>query len=201
MVKKGFKMLRRTYNWIMGYAASPRALWVLIAISFAESSFFPLPPDPLYMAMILSRKDQAWRLAFICTLSSVVGGLLGYAIGYTLYETLGTWIIEAYGMQNSFAKIQADFQKWGFWIVALKGLTPIPYKIVTIASGVARLNLGTFIAASIIARSFRFFLLAGLLKYYGPDIRIFVERNLTLVTTATVGALVTGFVVFKLIWA
>ena len=121
-------------------------------------------------------------------------------IGYTLYETVGEWIIHTYNMADSFIKIQKDFQEWGFWIVALKGLTPIPYKLVTIASGVAGLAMPTFIVASVLARGFRFFMLAGLMRYYGPAMKDYIEENLTFVTLGTLGALVLGFVIFKYIW-
>ncbi len=193
-------MLRRSYDWIMGYSTRPNALWVLIAVAFAESSFFPIPPDPLYIAMILGQREQAWRLAIFCTLSSVIGGLLGYYIGFALYETVGEWIVTTYGMQDSIEKAMEGFRNWGFWIVALKGLTPIPYKIVTIASGIAKLDMATFLSASIIARGFRFFMLAALLRNFGAEIKEYIDRNLGFVTTVGVSALVIGFVVIKYLW-
>jgi membrane protein YqaA with SNARE-associated domain len=192
-------MLRKSYSWIMNYATKPHAVWMLSLISFAESSFFPLPPDPLYIAMIIAHRERTWRLALICTVTSVLGGILGYYIGAGLYETIGQWIVSTYGLEETFSKLQEDFLKWGFWIVAGKGLTPIPYKIVTIASGVAGLQLSTFLAASVIARGFRFFLLAGLLWYFGPGIRDFIEKNLGLVTLVTLLALVGGFILVKYI--
>jgi membrane protein YqaA with SNARE-associated domain len=190
-------MLRKSYNWFINYAAHPNAVWMLVAVAFAESSFFPIPPDPLFIAMILSNHEHAWRLAGICTMSSVVGGLLGYYIGFTLYESLGEWIISTYGLQASFEKFQHGFQEWGFWIVALKGLTPIPYKVVTIFSGVAKLDLATFITASLLARGFRFFMLASILRYAGPSVRNFIDRNLGLVTSMILLAIVAGFIVVK----
>ncbi len=193
-------MLHKLYFWIMSFAGHRHALWALMIVSFAESSFFPLPPDPLYMAMILGNREKAWSLAILCTLSSVIGGILGYYIGYALFETLGSWIVESYGLQESFIQLQKNFQKWGFWIVALKGLTPIPYKIVTITSGVAELNISTFIIASIIARGFRFFSLAILLWYFGPSIKNYIEKNLILVTVIGVSFLVLGFFIIKYVW-
>ncbi|OJX13881.1 MAG: cytochrome B [Caedibacter sp. 37-49] len=193
-------MLHKLYSWIMSFAGHRHALWTLMIVSFAESSFFPLPPDPLYMAMILGNREKAWSLATLCTLSSVIGGILGYYIGYALFETLGSWIVESYGLQESFIQLQQNFQKWGFWIVALKGLTPIPYKIVTITSGVAELNLSTFIIASVIARGFRFFSLALLLWHFGPSIKDYIEKNLVLVTVIGVSVLVLGFFVIKYVW-
>lgn len=193
-------MLRRSYEWIMGYSTRPNALWVLTAVAFAESSFFPIPPDPLYIAMILGQRKQAWRLAVLCTLSSVIGGLLGYYIGFALYETVGEWIIQTYGMQDSIEKVMEGFRDWGFWIVALKGLTPIPFKVVTIASGIAKLDMITFITASLIARSFRFFTLAVLLRSFGAEIKEYIDNNLGLVTAVGVGALIIGFVIIKYLW-
>lgn len=192
-------MLRKSYDWVLAHAGTPKARWMLVAISFAESSFFPLPPDPLYMAMILARVQDAWKLAFICTFSSVVGGILGYYIGFALYETAGEWIINTYGLQDSFQKFQAGFDKWGFWIVALKGLTPIPYKVVTIFSGVAKLDMSTFLVASLIARGFRFYLVAALLRFCGPQIRDIVEKHLGLVTLVVLSAIIAGFFLIKYI--
>lgn len=193
-------MLHKLYYWIMSFAGHRHARWVLAAVSFAESSFFPLPPDPLYMAMILGNRNKAWSLATLCTLMSVIGGVLGYYIGYALFETLGSWIIDLYGLHDKFMQLQNSFQKWGFWIVALKGLTPIPYKIVTITSGVAELKITTFILASIIARGFRFFSLAGLLWHFGPTIKTYIEKNLVLVTWIAGGVLILGFIVIKYLW-
>lgn len=190
-------MLRKSYNWIISYAGRPSATYMLAAVSFAESSFFPIPPDPLYIAMLVADRERIWRLAILCTLSSVIGGIVGYYIGYGLYESVGSWIIEKYHMQATFQKIQNDFNEWGFWIIALKGLTPIPYKIVTIASGVAKLDMLTFIVASMIARGFRFFSLAALIHYFGPTVRDYIEENLGFVTTVAFIALVGGFVLFK----
>ena len=192
-------MLRKTYDTMMEHASHPKAVWLLGIISFAESSFFPLPPDPLYMAMIISRRESAWRLALICTVSSVVGGIVGYYIGFALYESVGQWIISTYGMQDSFAYLKEQFDRYGFQLIVLKALTPIPYKIVTISSGVVGYNMYLFIIASIIARGFRFYLLALLLWYYGPSIKTFVENNLAMVTGLGLIALLTGFVVLKYI--
>ncbi len=186
-------MLERTYQWILGFANHPYAVWILAAVSFAESSFFPIPPDPLYIAMLLARRDKIWQLAAICTLSSVAGGWVGYAIGYGLYETLGEFIVQTYGLQAAFDHFQDSFNEWGFWIVALKGLTPIPYKVVTIACGVTGLDITTFTVASLIARGFRFFLLAILFWRFGPPIKAYIDKNLTFVTLASLAALIGGF--------
>ena len=190
-------MLRRFYDWMMQYAQHPRAVWALTAISFCESSFFPLPPDPLFIGMILAKRQQAWNLALLCTVSSVVGGIAGYGIGYACYETLGSWIIEAFHYQDKFADFQSFLHRWGFWAIAGKGLTPIPYKIVTITSGFVQLDFLTFLSASLIARSFRFYLLAALIWYYGESIKHFIDRNLMWVTTGGLAALISGFFLVK----
>lgn len=190
-------MLQKTYNWVMSLADHPRAKIALAIVSFTESSFFPIPPDPLYLAMALKKREAVWNLALLCTLTSVVGGFLGYAIGHGLYEVVGKPIIDMYGYGGSFQKMQEQFNKWGFWIVALKGLTPIPYKIVTIASGVSGLDLLTFTIASLIARGFRFYTLATLFWFYGAQLREYIERNLTLVTTVLVILLIGGYFVIK----
>lgn len=186
-------MLQRAYTWILGFANHRYAIWILGAVSFAESSFFPIPPDPLYIAMLLARREKTWQLATICTLSSVIGGWLGYGIGYGLYETLGEFILQTYGLQAAFNRFQDSFNEWGFWIVALKGLTPIPYKVVTIACGVTGLDFTTFTFASLIARGFRFFTLALLFWYCGPTMKEYIEKNLTFVTLASLAALLGGF--------
>jgi membrane protein YqaA with SNARE-associated domain len=191
--------VRRIYDWIIRSANTPKAVWTVTLISFAESSFFPLPPDLMLIPMILADRTKAWWLALLCTISSVFGGLVGYAIGFYLFETAGEWIIHTYHLQDSFAHFQADFQEWGFWIIALKGLTPIPFKLVTIASGVAALDLKLFVVASIIARSFRFFLLAGLLWYFGEWARTFIERYLPWVLGGSLAVIVLGFVALKVL--
>lgn len=194
---EGKIMLKRMYDWVMSLALHPKAKWALAGVSFAESSFFPIPPDPLYIAMALKDRKSTWSLAFLCTVTSVLGGYLGYAIGYTLYETLGKIIIDFYGLGDSFHLVQEQFNKYGFWLVALKGLTPIPYKVVTIASGVAGLDLWTFTLASIFARGFRFTYVALALWYFGPQIRDYIEKNLAFVTVISVIAIIGGFFIIK----
>ena len=187
-------MLKRAYNKMMSYADHPNALWVLIAVSFAESSFFPIPPDPLYIAMLVNKPKSGWYLALICTVTSVIGGFLGYYIGYALYESVGQWIISSFGAEKGFASMLESFNRHAFLIIALKGLTPIPYKIVTITAGVAHVDLLTFFIASIIARGFRFFSLAAFLWFF-PGTKDFIERHLTAVTIAAIVILILGFVV------
>jgi membrane protein YqaA with SNARE-associated domain len=190
-------MIRRTYDSVMRFASHPKALWWLNFIAFIESSVFPFPPDPLFLAMILKQRENAWRIAFMCTVSSVLGGIVGYYIGYALYESLGIWVIQTYGLEESFHNFQIQFGEWGFWIIALKGLTPIPYKIVTISSGLAGFDFKTFIIASLLARGFRFFLLAALLRHYGPAVKDYIDKNLYIVTSVGLLALIGGFIVFK----
>jgi membrane protein YqaA with SNARE-associated domain len=190
-------MLRRLYDRILTLAAGPNAMWALIAVSFAESSFFPIPGDVLLIPMILARPRDAWRLAAYCTLASVAGGLLGYAIGYYGFELIGRPILEFYHAMSSYDAFKAGFAKWGVWIIIVKGITPIPYKLVTIASGAAQFDLMAFIGASIVSRSIRFFLVAALLWWFGPAVRDFIEKRLMLVTTGFAVCLVGGFVIIR----
>lgn len=177
----------------MRQAAGPHAERALALIAFLESSIFPIPPDAMIVPMVLARPASAWRVALIATAGSVVGGLAGYAIGALLLDTLGEWIIRLYGLEGKLTEFQAAYNEWGLWIILIKGLTPIPFKLVTIASGMAHFNLGLFILASVITRGARFFIVAALLRAYGPPISEFIERRLTLVTSVFAGLIVLGF--------
>ena len=190
-------MMQRAYDWTMRTASHEKAPQGLFWVSFVESSFFPIPPDVMLIPMVLAKPAKAWVYAAICTAGSVLGGILGYAIGYFLYETFGQWLINLYGLATQAEAYRAAYNQWGLWIILIKGLTPIPYKLVTIASGAAAFNFWVFIAASIVTRAARFFLVAALLYWLGEPIRDFIERRLTLVTTAFVVALVGGFVVVR----
>jgi membrane protein YqaA with SNARE-associated domain len=190
-------MLQSLYERTLRLAAGPNALAALLTVSFVESSFFPIPPDILLIPMILARPRDAWRLAALCTLASVAGGLLGYAIGYFLFDAIGRPILEFYGAMDRYEALKTGFQQWGVWIIILKGMTPIPYKLITIASGVAQFDLWLFVAASIVSRSLRFFLVAALLWWFGDPVREFIERRLMLVTTIFAVGLVGGFVVLR----
>ena len=192
-------MLRRLYDRILALAASPRAPLWLALVSFAESSFFPVPPDALLIPMAIARPDRAYRYALICTIASVVGGMLGYLIGYALYDTLAAPLIHFYHYEAAADAFVQKFQEWGLWVILIKGLTPIPYKIVTITSGLAHFNFGVFILASVITRGARFFLLAFLLRRFGAPVRAFIERRLTLVTSVSAVAIVAGFLVLRLV--
>ena len=190
-------MLQALYERILRLAAGPNALAALLAVSFVESSFFPIPPDILLIPMILARPCDAWRLAALCMLASVAGGLLGYAIGYFLFDTIGRPILEFYHAMDRYDALKAGFDQWGTWIIIIKGMTPIPYKLITIASGVAHFDLASFVGASIISRSLRFFLVAAILWQFGDAARRFIERRLTLVTSVFAVALVGGFVALR----
>lgn len=191
-------MLRNVYHRTLALAASPRAPWWLAVVAFAESSFFPIPPDVLLVPMALARPDRAWRLALVCTIASVSGGALGYFIGYAVFDMLAKPVIEFYGYGARFAAFQAMYAEWGLWVILIKGLTPIPYKIVTIASGAAKFNFWVFMAASAVTRGARFFIVATLLHFWGDSVKDFIERRLTLVTTGVAVGIVGGFVALRL---
>jgi len=193
-------MLHRLYHWTMDLAAHHRADRVLGFVSFIESSVFPVPPDVLLMPMVLARRERAWYLAGLCTAASVLGAVLGYALGLFAFEAVGRPIFEAYGYMDDFAVFQEGFNEWGAWLVFIFGVTFFPFKVITIASGVAQLNLAVFLASSVLARAVRFYLVAGLLWWFGPPIRQFVEARLALVTTAFVVLLFAGFVLVRYVF-
>lgn len=181
-------------------AASDKAPRALAAVSFAESSFFPIPPDVMLIPMVLSRRENAWWYATIATVASVVGGVLGYAIGYFLYDAVGLPILKLYGREHALDSFMTFVHDYGVPAVIVKGMTPIPYKVVTIAAGVGHMNLLAFIGASIVARAMRFFLVAGLLYFAGEPIRVFIEKRLSLVTTVFLVLLVGGFVALRYVF-
>ncbi len=187
-------VIRRLYDWCIGAAEKPYAVWLMGAVSFAESSFFPVPPDVMLVPMALARPDRAYRLAAWCTVTSVAGGIAGYAVGALLYDSIGAWLISLYGYADKVEGFRAAYAEWGAWIILLKGLTPIPYKIVTITSGFAGYNLGLFILFSIIARAGRFYVIAFLLHRYGPQAREIIERRLGLWVTLSAAVVVIGLV-------
>ncbi len=190
-------MMRRLYDWMMRKAASDKAPEALGVISFVESSFFPIPPDVMLIPMILARREKAFWYATIATVTSVLGGMLGYAIGYYLFDSVGLSILKFYGKEGSVEGFMAFVQQYGVPAVIIKGMTPIPYKVVTIAAGVGHMNLLSFTLASIVARSMRFYLVAGLLYYFGEPIRDFIERRLMFVTSISAVLLIGGFVAVK----
>ena len=193
-------MLKRLYDWFIAAADKPSALWIMGAVSFAESSFFPIPPDVMLVPMSLARPQRAWLYAVVCTMTSVAGGILGYAIGAGLYDSVGLWLMHLYGLTDKVEAFRASYAEWGAWIIIGKGLTPIPYKLVTITSGFAGYNLWLFILCSLIARGGRFFIVAVLLNRYGDVIRAEIERRLGFLVAVGATVLVLGFVIaFKVV--
>lgn len=186
-------MLRRLYDWCIEAAHKSHATWMMGAVSFAESSFFPVPPDVMMVPMALARPDRAWYFATICTLTSVAGGILGYAIGALLYDSLGQWLIQLYGYGDKVEAFREAYARYGAWIILLKGLTPIPYKIVTITSGFADYNFLLFVLLSLVTRGGRFFAAAFLLHRYGAMARDMIERRLGLWVGLSAVIIVLGF--------
>lgn len=186
-------MLRGLYNWTMGLAGHRHALWALAIVSFAESSIFPIPPDILMIPMLLARPNRAFLIASVCLIASVLGGIAGYAIGALFYDQIGAPILAALGKADAMAEFNARFNDLGFWPVLIAGLTPFPYKVITIMSGWTGLPLGTFIVTSIIARGIRFFVIAALLRQFGAPLRDFIERRLGLMFTVFIIILLGGF--------
>jgi membrane protein YqaA with SNARE-associated domain len=190
-------MIRRLYDWTMNAATHRRAPVALFWVAFVESSVFPIPPDVMLIPMVLAQRAKAWFFAAIATLASVMGGLAGYAIGYFLFEALGEPILAFYGMNQAFHQFAERYNEWGAWIVFIAGVTPFPFKVITIASGATQLSLLVFVVASILARGLRFFVVAGLLYWVGEPVRAFIEKRLGLVTTVFVILLLGGFVAIK----
>lgn len=188
-------MLRRIYDWCIAAADKPYALWLMSAVSFAESSFFPVPPDVMLIPMSLARPQRAWFFALICTLTSVAGGVAGYAIGSLLYDSVGQWVISFYGYGDKMEAFRAAYNEYGAWIILLKGLTPIPYKIVTITSGFAGYDVWLFILFSLISRGGRFFIAAVLLNRYGETIRQTIEARLGFWVAVGTIVLIAGIIV------
>lgn len=171
-------MLRKLYDWVMAVAGKRHAIWGLAAVSFAESSFFPIPPDVMLIPMVLANRRRAWRIAGVCTLASALGGLFGYAIGLWLFDAVGQPLLEFYGSEDKFVSFQSYYNEWGAWIVAAGGFTPLPYKVITIASGLTKLDLGIFFLASVLSRGLRFYIEAALLWRFGEPVREFIERHM-----------------------
>ena len=193
-------MFRSLYDWTLAQAARPSAPRALGAVSFAESSFFPVPPDVMMVPMVLARPDRAWSYALITTATSVAGGLAGYVIGALLYDSVGQWLFRIYGLTSGAEAFRAAYADYGHWVILLKGLTPIPYKLVTITSGFAGYDLFWFTVLSIITRGVRFFALAALLGRFGPAIKAVLDRHLNAVLGALAATVVLGFVAFRFLF-
>ena len=190
-------MIRRLYDWTMRAAAHKNAVPSLFTVSFVESSFFPIPPDVMLIPMILAERAKAWYFALVATLGSVLGGVFGYLIGYFLFDAIGQPMLELYGYADKFEKFAAQYNEYGAWIVFFFGVTPFPYKVITIASGATGLNIAVFMLASVLSRGLRFFIVAALLYWFGPPIRGFIEKRLGLVFTVFVVLLFGGFIAIK----
>jgi membrane protein YqaA with SNARE-associated domain len=188
-------MLKRAYARLIALAGHPQATWFLAAIAFAEASFFPIPPDALLVAMGLARPRRVWLYALVCTIGSVAGGALGYYIGYAVFDRLALPLIHFYHMERAFQTFQEKFARYGVYLILVKGLTPIPYKLVTIAAGAARFDFWAFMGASLVTRGGRFFLVAAILRIFGEAARHFIERWLTLVTSLVAVGIVGGFLI------
>jgi membrane protein YqaA with SNARE-associated domain len=193
-------MLRRLYDKTMELAAHRHAPWALAGVSFVESSVFPIPPDVMLIPMVLAERRKAWYYATVCTIASVLGGALGYFIGYFLFEALGEPILRLYGYEAAFEDFAKRYNEWGAWIVFFAGVTPFPYKVITIASGVTQLNFLVFMLASIASRGLRFFVVAALLYWFGPPIKVFIEKYLGLLFTLFVVLLFGGFVLVRFVF-
>ena len=192
-------MFRPLYDWTLRLAHHRHAVRSMAAVSFAESSIFPIPPDVMLVPMILARREQAYWIATVCTIASVAGGMLGYGIGYFLYDTVGLWLVNLYGAHDAIGEFRAWYDHYGAWVILIKGLTPIPFKIVTIASGFFEYNFPLFVILALITRGARFFLIAWLLKRYGERMQGFIEKRLNLIGTIFTVLLVGGFVLIALL--
>jgi len=190
-------MLRRLYDWVMGLAAHPQAALWLFIVAFMESSFFPIPPHIMLIPMVIANRSRAWWYATVVTAGSVIGGVAGYLIGYGLFEQIGQPVLGFYGMTEKFATFAQNYNEYGAWIVFTAGVTPFPYKVITIASGATGLNFWVFTIASVAARSLIFFVIAGLLYAFGQPIREFIEKRLALMFTIFLVLLFGGFVAIK----
>lgn len=188
-------MFRAMYDWVLRMAHHRHALPALAGVSFAESSFFPIPPDVMVLPMVLARREKAYLIATVCTVASVLGGIFGYFIGYYLLESVGQWVIQLYHMQDKVADFQRLYGEYGAAIILLKGLTPIPFKLVTIASGIAHFNFPLFVILATITRGARFFIIAALLKRFGEPVQAFIEERLNLFAWGFLILLVGGFAI------
>ena len=192
-------MIRRLYDWTMDLASQKYAIWALAAVAFVESSFFPIPPDIMLIPMVLAARESAWRYAAICTIASVLGGMLGYAIGAFLYDSVGLPIINLYNLHDEFELFTNGYNEWGIWVILAAAITFVPFKLATIASGIADLEFSKFILASSGGRGFRFFLVAALLYYFGQPIREFIEKRLAMLFVLFCILLIGGFMLIKLV--
>ncbi len=193
----GRGLVEKTYNYLIYLASRPNALTFLFIISFIESSFFPIPPDIMLIPMVLATPRQAWKIAGVATVASVLGGYFGYIIGVYFFDLIAKPILSFYGYMHQFDVFKGYYHEWGAWIVFGAGITPFPYKVITIASGVVGLNIWVFGLASVVARGMRFYLVAWLLKKYGESMKVFIEKNLGLLSVLFLALLIGGFALIK----
>lgn len=192
-------LLHRLYNWTLEWLQTPYGVWVLFLVAVAESSFFPIPPDVFLMALCISSPKRSFRYAGICAVGSVLGGAFGYGLGFWFMDAAGSRIIEIYGLADKYELVQGLYQKYDAWAVGVAGFTPLPYKVFTITAGAFRIDFPTFIVVSLVSRSARFFLVAGLIYRFGAPIRTFIERYLNLLTIVLLVLLALGFILIKLL--
>ncbi len=195
MVETGF--VRKTYNWVLHWSETPHGPVALFVLAFMESSFFPVPPDVLLIALALGVPKRAWTFAMICTVGSVLGGIIGYTIGATFFDAVGYKILDFYGALAKFAHVQELYREYGVWVVGIAGFTPIPYKVFTIASGVFHMDMFSFAVVSFFTRGARFFLVGGLIWKFGSPIKNFIDRYFDVLSVAFVIILALGFVAVK----
>lgn len=193
-------LIRKLYDWVLHWAETPYGTWALFLLAFAESSFFPMPPDVLLIALAISIPTRAFKYALICTVGSLTGGIVGYGIGLFGYESVGKPIVEFYHGQQLMASIKHRYDLYGFWGVLVAAITPIPYKIFTISSGVFEFDFPQFLFASCIGRSLRFFTVAALIWKFGPPIKVFIDRYFNLLATIFMILLIGGFVLIKFVF-
>lgn len=190
-------MFRRLYNWVLHWANTPYGTWALFLLAFAESSFFPIPPDPLLIALAVARPRKALTFALVCSVGSVLGGCVGYLIGWQFMAAIGDRIVTLYGLSEKVSYIEALYNQYDAWAVAIAGFTPIPYKVFTIAAGAFKINFPVFVIASILSRSARFFIVGGLIRLYGETIQAFVEKYFDILAITFTVLLIGGFVAIK----
>ena len=197
MLKHFHNLVQKTYDIMLDLSAKPNAMFFLFLVAFAESSFFPIPPDVMIIPMVLATPNKAWRIASCATIASILGGYFGYGVGVFAFDLIAKPILEFYHAFEQFHQFENYYHEYGAWIVFGAGITPFPYKIITIASGVVHLDLVVFTIASVLARGMRFFLVAWLLKKYGPPMKIFIEKHLGILSIIFLLLLIGGFVSLK----
>ncbi len=190
-------MLRRLYDWVLHWAETPYGSWALFLLAFSESSFFPIPPDILLIALAVSIPKKSLKYALICSAGSVLGGCFGYLIGWQFMASIGNRIVDFYGLTPKVEYIEILYNKYDAWAVAIAGFTPIPYKVFTIAAGAFKINFSVFVIASLVSRSARFFLVGGLIYMFGPSIQSFIDKYFNILATAFTVLLITGFLIIK----